>query len=265
MKSPVNQTTLPQSIARVGRLALDFFGEAGTAAILLFRILAGGKNLWKDRKLFFEQALRQGVRSLPLVMLVGIFTGAVTTWQGNYQLRGYVPLQYLGVATLKAVVIELGPVLTALIIAGRVSASIAAELGTMRVTEQIDALESMGISPIRFLAVPRFFANLFMMPVLIILADFIAMMGASFVATALLGMTSAMFWNQIPTFFEVFDIVAGLIKALVVGAITALMGCHIGFTARGGAEGVGMATIRAFVWSCLLILVMDYALAMMLF
>lgn len=265
MKSAVNGTALPQTIATVGRLALDFFTEAGAAALLLFRILAGIKGLWKDRKLFFEQALQQGVNSLPLVMLVGTFVGAVTAWQGNYQLKGYVPLQYLGSATLKAVVIELGPVLTALIIAGRVSASIAAELGTMKVTEQIDAMESLGISPVRYLAVPRFFANLLMMPVLVTLADFIAMMGASFVATAMLGMTTAMFWNQIPTFFEVYDVVAGLIKAFVFGAITALMGCHIGFATQGGAEGVGLATIRAFVWSCILILVNDYVLAMILF
>jgi phospholipid/cholesterol/gamma-HCH transport system permease protein len=265
MKSPVNSMTPSQTLANVGRIALDFFAEAGGAARLLFRILVGAKGLWKDRKLFFEQALQQGINSLPLVMLVGVFTGAVTAWQGNYQLKGYAPLQYLGTATFKAVVIELGPVLTALIIAGRVSASIAAELGTMKVTEQIDALESLGISPIRYLAVPRFFANLLMLPVLVILADFIAMMGASFVSTALLGMTSAMFWNQIPIFFQVYDIMAGIIKAVVFGAITALMGCHIGFSTYGGAEGVGLATIRAFVWSCLLILVTDYALAMVLF
>ena len=265
MKSPVDKANLSQGIAKVGRVALDFFAEAGTAATLFFNILGGIKGLWKDRKLFFEQALQQGVNSLPLVMLVGIFTGAVTAWQSNYQLKDYVPLQYLGSATLKMVVIELGPVLTGLIIAGRVSASIAAELGTMKVTEQIDALESLGISPIRYLAVPRFFANLLMMPVLVTLADFIAMMGAAFVATALIGMTSAMFWNQIPSFFAVYDVMAGIIKSFVFGAITALMGCHIGFSTRGGAEGVGLATIRAFVWSCILILVMDYVLAMILF
>jgi len=257
--------TVPHALAKIGRTALSLFAEAGSAAVLLAQILSGFRGLWKDRKLFLEQAIQQGVNSLPLVMLVGIFTGAVTAWQYNYQLKGYVPLQYLGIATLKAVVIELGPVLTALVIAGRVSASIAAELGTMKVTEQIDALESLGISPIRYLAVPRFYANVFMLPVLVTLADFIAMMGASFVATTLLGMTAAMFWNQIPTFFQVFDVVAGLIKALVFGAITALMGCHIGFATTGGAEGVGLATIRAFVWSCLLILIMDYVLAMMLF
>jgi phospholipid/cholesterol/gamma-HCH transport system permease protein len=135
----------------------------------------------------------------------------------------------------------------------------------MKVTEQIDALESLGISPIRYLAVPRFFANLLMLPVLVTLACFIAMMGASFVATVLLGMTSAMFWNQIPVFFDVYDVMAGLIKAFVFGAATALMGCHVGFSTRGGAEGVGRATIRAFVWSCILILMSDYILAMFLF
>lgn len=265
MNLPVAPSTITQTLAKVGRTALDFFTEAGAVTILLFHILAGVKDLWKDRKLFFEQALRLGFNSLPLVLLVGVFVGAVTAWQGNYQLKGYVPLQFLGTSTLKAIVIELGPVLTGLIIAGRVSASIAAELGTMKVTEQIDALESLGINPIRYLAVPRFYANLLMLPVLVTLADFIAMMGASFVATVLLGMTHATFWNQIPVFFDVYDVIAGLIKALVFGAETALMGCYVGFSTEGGAEGVGQATIRAFVWSCILILMSDYILAMFFF
>ncbi|HDK36293.1 MAG TPA: ABC transporter permease, partial [Bacteroidetes bacterium] len=122
--------------------------------------------------------LEIGVRSLPLVVTVGIFTGAVSAWQAAYQFQGILPLSYVGPATSKVIFIELGPVLTALVLAGRVGASIAAELGSMKVTEQIDALETLAIDPIRFLAMPRIVAATTMMPILVIFADFIALFGA---------------------------------------------------------------------------------------
>ena len=252
-------------LALIGRLTLAFLSETGRAGILLGQILVEGRNLIRDRKLLIEQAMDVGYRSLPLVLLVGVFTGAVSAWQGNYQFEGYIPIRFLGVSVFKGVVIELGPVLTALIIAGRVGASIAAELGTMKVTEQIDALESLAISPVRYLATPRFFANVFMMPALVTLADFIAVMGAFVVANGFIGISTATFFNEIPKHFWLYDIAAGLLKSVVFGGITALMGCYIGFNAEGGAEGVGNATIRAFVWSCLLILASDFLLAMLLF
>ncbi len=252
-------------IALVGRVGLNFLAEAGAIGVLFGQILQQAKNLFRDRYLLLDQMLEVGYRSLPLVLLVGAFTGAVSAWQGNYQFEGYVPIRFLGVATYKAVVIELGPVLTGLIIAGRVGASIAAELGTMKVTEQIDALESLAINPVRYLATPRFFANIIMMPVLVILADFIAMIGGFIVANGFLGISSATFFNEIPSHFWLYDIAAGLLKSVVFGGITALMGCYIGFHAEGGAEGVGNATIRAFVWSCMLILTADFILAMLLF
>lgn len=252
-------------IAFLGRICLKFLAGTGAIGALLGQILLQGKNLYRDRYLLLDQALEVGYRSLPLVLLVGAFTGAVSAWQGNYQFEGYVPIRFLGVATYKAVVIELGPVLTGLIIAGRVGASIAAELGTMKVTEQIDALESLAINPVRYLAAPRFFANVTMMPILVILADFIAMIGGFTVANGFLGISTATFFNEIPRHFWLYDIGAGLLKSVVFGGITALMGCYIGFHAEGGAEGVGNATIRSFVWSCLLILTADFILAMLLF
>jgi len=252
-------------LALIGRLTLAFLSETGRAGILLGQILVEGRNLIRDHKLLIEQAMDVGYRSLPLVLLVGVFTGAVSAWQGNYQFEGYIPIRFLGVSVFKGVVIELGPVLTALIIAGRVGASIAAELGTMKVTEQIDALESLAISPVRYLATPRFFANVVMMPALVTLADFIAVVGAFVVANGFIGISTATFFNEIPKHFWLYDIGAGLLKSVVFGGITALMGCYIGFNAEGGAEGVGNATIRAFVWSCLLILASDFLLAMLLF
>ncbi len=206
-----------------------------------------------------------GFNSLPIVLLVGTFTGAVSVWQTNYQIEGYVPVRFLGLTTFKAVVIELGPVLTALMLAGRVGASIAAELGTMKVTEQIDALESLAINSVRYLAVPRFFATVFMMPILVIFANMIAILGAWLVAILFLGISTQIFFSEIPHFFHVHDVMSGLLKALFFGGAIALVGCYIGFETRGGAEGVGKATIRSFVLSAVLILVIDYILATMLF
>lgn len=253
------------SITHLGGITYHFFAESGAIFSLLGKILSFSGRLFKDRKLLFEQMTAIGVNSLPIVLMVGAFTGAVSAWQTNYQIEGYVPIRYLGLATYKAVIIELGPVLTALILAGRIGASIAAELGTMKVTEQIDALESLAINSVRYLAVPRFFASVAMMPVLVIFADFIAIIGAFFVALVFLGIPSQVFFSEIPRFFLVYDILAGLLKAVIFGAIISLIGCHIGFGTTGGAEGVGKSTIRSFVLSAILILISDYLLATLLF
>lgn len=249
----------------IGRYIHNFFTELGGLSHLLWKIISNLRHLHHDRKLFTEQAVRLGYDSIPLVLLVGIFTGAVSAWQANYQFEGYIPIKYLGSAVYKAVVIELSPVLTGLVIAGRVSASIAAELGSMKVTEQIDALESLAINPIRFLVLPRFAANTFMMPVLVIFAAFIAILGGFIVANLFMGLSSTTFFSEIPRHFYLYDLFVCLTKAFTFGAITSLVGCYIGFNTEGGAEGVGKATIKAFVWSSILILMADYILATLLF
>jgi phospholipid/cholesterol/gamma-HCH transport system permease protein len=256
---------MKNALVRLGRLTESFFAEAGGIFILLGQILRFSTRLYKDRSLFIEQCVSVGLNSVPIVLLVGVFTGAVSAWQTNYQIEGYIPIRYLGLGTFKAVIIELGPVLSALIIAGRVGASIAAELGSMKVTEQIDALESLAINSVRYLAAPRFYASVFMMPILVIFADFIAIIGALMTATLLLGIPSATFFSEIPKFFWIWDIFAGEIKALIFGGTTALIGCYIGFKTEGGAEGVGRSTIRSFVLSSILILVFDYILATIFF
>ena len=178
--------------------------ELGAFSRLVGQVLRSSKGIWHDRDLFIKQCVSLGVESLPLVLLVGVFTGAVTAWQAAYQIRDYLPLELVGPGTFKSVVLEVGPVLTALIIAGRVSASIAAEIGTMKVTEQIDALESMAISSVRFLAVPRIAAMTLMMPVLVCQANFIALIGAAFVSTVMRSMSSHQFWGLITNFFHVY-------------------------------------------------------------
>lgn len=172
---------------------------------------------------------------------------------------------FLGTATSKAIITELGPVLTAIVIAGRVGASIAAELGSMKVTEQIDALETMGISPIRYLAMPRFFAAVIMMPILIIFANVIAVFGAYLISNFFLGISYQLFFESVQRFFEINDFFFGMIKGTFFGAVTALLGCHIGFRTEGGAEGVGLSTIRSFVLTSASILVLDYLLWTLVF
>lgn len=249
----------------VGKLLIEFTAELGRFGMLMGRVIAEIGAVFTSRRLFIRECVRLGVDSLPLVLMVGVFTGAVSGWQLHYQLEGYMPYDMIGPGVFKSIVLEMGPVLTGLIISGRVAASIAAELGTMRVTEQIDALESMAISSTRYLAVPRIAAMTLMTPVLVAHVNFIAIMGAWMVTTVFLGMTSAQFFGLIPAFFHVYDVFSGLLKSLFFGMSSAMIGCYVGFDTSGGAEGVGSATIKAFVWSSLTVLVLDFLLAMILF
>jgi phospholipid/cholesterol/gamma-HCH transport system permease protein len=249
----------------VGASALNLIAEIGASGVLFWRGAAALRKLPKSFPLVVEQMRRIGVESLPLVVITSVFTGAVTAVQAAYQLREFVPDIYLGTAIYKSVVIELGPVLTALVVGGRVSASIAAELGTMRVTEQVDAMEAMAIDPVRYLAMPRISAALVMLPVLTVFADALAIGGGFVVANASLGVSPKTFVSGMQLFFFARDVYGGLIKAFVFGGIIALMGCAAGLRASGGAVGVGRAATRAVVASCVLILISDYVLATLLF
>jgi phospholipid/cholesterol/gamma-HCH transport system permease protein len=162
---------------------------------------------------------------------------------------------------IRSVVIELGPVLTALVVGGRVGASIAAELGTMRVTEQIDALEVMAIHPVRYLVVPRIAAALVMLPVVTVFANAIGVFGGWVVAVTVINVSSQTYVLGLKEFFHMNDLYSSLLKAFFFGGIIGTMGCFYGFAAEGGAEGVGLATTRAVVASCVLVLISDYVLA----
>ena len=154
-------------IISLGARVIKFFTEVGQLSALLWGIIRHLTRLWDDRKLLLKQMEHIGVHSLPLVLIIGLFTGMVSAWQAAYQFKGFLPFSFIGGAVSRAIFIELGPVLTAIVIAGRVGASIAAELGTMKVTEQIDALETLAISPVRYLAMPRVVASVFMVPLLV--------------------------------------------------------------------------------------------------
>lgn len=250
---------------RIGATALGTLNDIGRLGILQWRLILTLGAIPRSLRLILRQMYIIGNGSIPLVLVTSVFTGAVATIQAHYQFQDYVPIRFLGTVVAKSVVIELGPVLTALVVGARVGASIAAELGTMRVTEQIDALEMMAIDPIRYLALPRFVAACIMLPVLTIFSDAIAILGGLFVALNTLDVTEKTFTDGLRFLFDTKDIWGGLIKAFCFGALIALSGCVNGFNARGGAAGVGDAAMRAVVTASLLILVTDYVLAAVIF
>ncbi len=249
----------------VRRRALDGVAEVGRVALLVrdvFWFLAPGLRSFG---LVVQQMNAIGVGSLGLVFVVSLFTGAVAAVQAAYQFSNVVPLKYLSAVILRSVIIELGPVLTALVVGGRVGASIAAELGTMKVTEQIDALRAMAIHPVRYLVVPRVVASLVMLPIITVFSDAIAIFGGYLVSVFSIGISTHTYVSGLRDFFYLKDLYSGLLKAFFFGGIIGTMGCHFGFATEGGAEGVGEATTRAVVASCVLVLISDYLLATVLF
>lgn len=249
----------------IGRKVLNFLMELGQVTILLIGIIKSLRFIKKNKRNVLYQMEHIGVGSLPLVLIIAAFTGAVAAWQAAYQLQGIAPVSLLGGITSRAIITELGPVLTGIVIAGRVGASIAAELGTMKVTEQLDALEIMAVPPVRFLAMPRVVASVFMMPVLIVFANVISVFGAFLVSKYFIDVSFSVFFISVKKLFLFSDFTGGLFKTVVFGGVTALLGCHIGFHTSGGAEGVGQATIRSFVLSAAMILILDYFLWMLIF
>ena len=250
----------------IGRRGVNFVTKLGGLSLMLGKFLVSLKEIPRSLGLIFEQLYVLGVKSLPLIVIVSIFIGAVAAWQAAYQFKFIgAPLRYLGQAVGKAVVIELAPVLSAIVFAGRVGAGVTAELGTMRVTEQIDALESMGINPIRYLVMPRVLACLFMVPFLVVFANFVAIVGALIVSMVGVDVSSETFLNGFRNSFQLSDFINGLIKAGVFGLIIGLVGCYEGFNTQGGAQGVGRATTTSVVISSVLILVFNFVFAIILF
>ncbi len=249
----------------LGRFFLELIQEVGGMCILIWRVTQLTPRVFANARTVFQQMDRIGIGSIPLVFVTSLFVGAVTAVQAAYQFHGYVPYKFLGTVVGKSVTLELGPVLTALVVGGRVSASIAAELGTMKVTEQIDAMEMIAIDPVEYLVLPRIVAATLMLPVLTIFSDFLAIVGAMVVANISIGVSFNTFETGLKLLFKTQDLLGGLMKTFVFGYIIALMGCYNGFETRGGAEGVGLATMKAVVSSCLLILITNYLLASLIF
>jgi phospholipid/cholesterol/gamma-HCH transport system permease protein len=252
-------------LANLGRVVLALLTEIGGIVIFLKDALLQGLTPTIYLRQILEQMLRIGYNSLPVVGLTAFFTG------GALALQIYLGGSRFNAESLVSTIValgitrELGPVLAGLMVAGRVGASIAAELGTMRVTEQIDALTTLATNPFKYLVGPRIVAGVITLPILVGIADTIGIMGGYIVGTRSLGFNSYAYIKNTADFLQLDDVTSGLIKAAVFGFIITLMGCYHGFHSKGGAQGVGRATTNAVVSSAILILAANFALTSLLF
>jgi phospholipid/cholesterol/gamma-HCH transport system permease protein len=205
-----------------------------------------------------------GVKSLPVVALTGTFIGMVLAVQSYFQFKQIGLETRLGGVINMTLLRELGPVLAATMLAGRVGSAMAAELGTMRVTQQIDALSAMGVNPVHYLVVPRFMACLFLIPTLTVMADFMGVAGGHFYSVNILGIDIHHYWHNSAKFVTNFDLFVGLFKSVFFGAAIAMVSCYQGFNCTDGAEGVGSASTNSFVYSFVAILVLDLFLGIAL-
>jgi phospholipid/cholesterol/gamma-HCH transport system permease protein len=212
-------------------------------------------------KNYLEAAEYIGFGSLPIILLVGFFTGAVMSLQSVFAFKQFGIESFAGGTTGKAISTELGPVLTSLMLAGRAGAGIATELGTMRISEQIDALESMAVNPIQYLVLPRLIAAMFVTPILTLLFFIVGMGGAYIAAVILLGVDQGQWSANLREIVQLLDVAQGMIKGIFFGFMITLIGCYQGFNAKGGGRGVGMGTTRAVVIGSVMTLVLDYFLS----
>ncbi len=216
-------------------------------------------------RLILEQAEEVGVQSLPVVLLTALFTGMVLALQSYIVFHRFAAESMIGVVVSLSMVRELGPVLVGLMVAGRIGASFAAELGTMRVSEQIDALWTLSTDPLRYLIMPRVIAAIVMMPLLVVVSDFIGIYGGYAISVFMLDQNPAVYMEKTTQFMELIDFYSGLIKAAFFGMLIGVIGCTEGFNCKGGAAGVGRSTTRAVVISCMSILISDYFLTAWMF
>ena len=251
-------------LAALGRWVLDGFSHVGRLSFFVVEGLRGlaEVRIWWPRMMV--EAWNIGAGSLFIVMLISAFAGAVTALQTGYQFTGSIPYYVVGTLVTSSIILELGPVLTALILAGRIGARYAAELGTMRVTEQIDALESLGRSPASHLVVPRVLAGLIMIPALTVLANLSGVVSGWLSVKAVLPVTDADFIYGAQYYWRPWDAYYSIIKAFFFAGSITVIACYVGFNTQQGAEGVGRSTTTAVVTSSVLILVLDTVLTRLL-
>jgi len=243
--------------AAMGRGAIELSSGIGRWGMLTVQTAGAVRDVGVWRGILLQQMARVGVDSVPIALFIAMFTGIVLALQASYTFTGAVPMYFVGVLVGKTMMLELGPVLTGLALSGRVGASIAAELGTMRVTEQIDALETMAYPPVAYLVLPRVLAGVIMFPLVTALAITVGIASGWLTSLQLLDMTTAEFVRGLTLFFLPFDVSFAFIKATSFGFVVTSIGCFFGFNTTGGAEGVGRSTTRAVVVSSMVILVLD--------
>jgi len=239
------------SFGSASRVAVE---EFGSISLFFLRSLSAVPASVKKYHLIFEQMMRIGVSSLSIVFLAATFIGGVSVYQYKYLADGIIPLTYLGMGFAKAVFTDLGPVLMALVLTGRIAAKLAAELGTMKVTEQLDAMICLSLDPYVYLLTPRILAGFLMTPVLIVFTFIFATVAAQIISWVAFNLNPYTFYNSMRYMFKTRDIIIGIVKGFVFGGGMAVAGCYYGYLTRGGAIGVGEATKKAVVAASILIL-----------
>jgi phospholipid/cholesterol/gamma-HCH transport system permease protein len=252
-------------LERLGRIFIRFSEQTGLWFRMLWRTMVWGVKSPYEVREWSRQMVRVGVDSIPVVFLTTMFTGmvlALQTWTGFQRVHAE---NFVGSVVALAMLRELSPVLVGLMVTGRVGSSMAAEIGTMRVTEQLDALKALATDPVHYLFVPRVIAGILMLPLLVILGDALGIYGGYLVAVKLLGANPLVYEQNTFNFLHLNDLWSGLIKSAVFGLILTLTGCVRGYYTTGGAEGVGKATTNAVVSASLIILLSDFFLTKVLF
>jgi len=249
----------------IGRIVEELCLFAGLYALMLLRTVRRMSTPPWYPRLLLLQAEEIGVQSLPVVLLTALFTGMVLALQSYIVFHRFAAESLTSVVVSLSMVRELGPVLVGLMVAGRVGASFAAELGTMRVSEQIDALWTLSTDPLRYLVMPRLIGAILMLPLLVVIADCIGIFGGYAISVFVLDQNPAVYIEKSTEFMELKDLYTGLVKATVFGMIIGIIGCTEGYFCKGGAAGVGHATTRAVVIACMSILISDYLLTAWMF
>jgi phospholipid/cholesterol/gamma-HCH transport system permease protein len=251
-------------IERLGRRTVDAVKTVGRFGQFLGDLARAVPDVGVWGRLTVVQLRRVGVDSLPVALFIAAFTGVVLALQASYTFRNTVPLYFVGTLVGKTMMLELGPVLAGLALAGRVGASMAAELGTMKVTEQVDALETLAYDPQSFLVLPRVLAGTAMFPAIVALAILTGIITGWIASLVLLDLSTQEFVKGLKLFYRFKDTWFGLFKSATFGFTITLVGCVVGLSTRGGAEGVGLSTTRAVVYSAVLLLVLDAFWALVL-
>lgn len=254
----------PGLIESVGRLVVDSVSFVGDLALFCLETFLWTVRRPQSRHVLLPALYQTGVSSVAVVVVTGGFIGMVLSVQSYQQLRTMHLESTLGTVVNFSLVRELGPVLAATMLAGRVGCAIAAEIGTMKVTEQIDALRMLGANPIHYLVVPRFLACFLLIPLLSIIADAAGILGGWFFSVQVLGVPDAHYWLHTEDYVTFFDFCSGITKSFFFGGAIAIVACHRGFHCDAGAEGVGRAATEAFVYSFVVILALDFVLAVLL-
>ncbi len=245
----------------LGRKFFRFFYHLGRFGDLTWQTLKALSDVGTYATLIGGQMMRIGIQSVPIVIYIAAFAGMVTAIQSSENFDEFVPPYLIGMVVEKGVLRELAAVLTALVLAGRVGASIAAEIGTMRVTEQIDALETLAFNPISYLVVPRLIAGTIMFPVLTVFAALVGVVAGWWASIVVMDVSTYEFFKGARAYFVNKDVILPMAKSILFGAAITLVACYQGFHSQGGAEGVGNAATKAAVISCLLILFLDFLIA----